>query len=492
MQYKIQELPTIGEIAKIYFVGIKGVGVAPLAMIASDAGIEVRGSDLAEQFITDKHLEEKGIPIDTTFDEESISSYFGDTDKEECLCITTGAHKGFDNPQVKWARENGIAILTQGQALAMFMRGEIVSDRELSGISVAGSHGKTTVSSLLATTMKALGMEPSYSIGTGELFPLAAPGHMGTGPYFVAEADEYASEPVYDRVPKFLYQTPKYAIFNNIDFDHPDLFDGIDDVVEAFLELSYNIQSGGILFINGDDQKLQSIKARLEKDVRVVSFGRGVGNDYVLTKAVETGLTQRFTVIKRGVELGVFELSLHGGHNALNALGVISLLTEIGYEAYKIRACLKVMTGTKRRCETVGRTQNGALLIDDYGHHPLEISTTLRAIKGSFPDKKVVVVFQPHTYSRTKALLPDFANAFDGVEKLLLLPIFKSMRDTEGDVITNEEYLAPFQEKGDVIYKENASDMVEYLSKNYDSSQYLIVTMGAGDVYKIAYQLNHV
>ena len=492
MKYKVAELPFIDGIEKIYFVGIKGVGMAPLAMIANDSKLIVKGSDLGDQFITDKYLEEKGIQIDTSFDETSISSFFSDAPKEVCLCVTTGAHKGFDNPQVKWAKENDITVLTQGQALAMFMRGEIVTDRELFGISIAGSHGKTTVSSLLATTMKALGMEPSYSVGTGELFPLAAPGHLGTGPYFVAEADEYASEPVYDRIPKFLYQTPKYAIFNNIDFDHPDLFESIDDVVTAFLELAFNIQSGGILFINGDDPRLRHIEEKLGKDVRVVSFGRGEENDYILTKAVETGLNQRFTVLKKGVELGVFELSLHGAHNALNSLGVIAFLSEIGYEAYKIRACLKVMTGTKRRCEIVGKTQNGALLIDDYGHHPLEIATTLNAIKGTFPDKKIVVVFQPHTYSRTKALLGDFAKAFEKADQLLLLPIFKSMRDTENDAISTDEYLAPFQEKGEINYQENAGDMVEYISKKYDSSEYLIVTMGAGDVYKIAYQLKHV
>jgi UDP-N-acetylmuramate--alanine ligase len=150
------------------------------------------------------------------------------------------------------------------------------------------------------------------------------------------------------------------------------------------------------------------------------------------------------------------------------------------------------MTGTKRRCETIGKTKNGALLIDDYGHHPLEISTTINAIKGSFPDKQIIVVFQPHTYSRTKALLGDFAKAFEKADRLLLLPIFKSMRDTESDVISSQEYLAPFKEKSEVIYQDKASDMVEYISKNYDSEEYLIVTMGAGDVYKIGYQLNYV
>lgn len=488
MKYKTQELRVPEKIKKIFFVGVKGVGMAPLAIIAKEAGFAVSGSDIEEEFITDVWLAKKEIAVSSGFDVSSIQSFFSDTSKALCLVVTTGAHKGFDNPQVVWARENKIAILSQGQALSIFMKGDIFG-KNIQGIAVAGSHGKTTISSLLATTMASLDLDPSYSVGTGEVFPSAAPGHFGSGDYFIAEADEYASEPVHDRVPKFLYLAPRYAIFNNIDFDHPDLFKDTDEIVGAFLELADNIRSGGKLFVNGDDTYLSSFKDKITKDISVVSYGQGVENDYVISKIVSFGLSTKFTVHKKGREMGLFELSISGIHNAKNAMSVVALLSELGYEYQKIRQALKVFTGTKRRIEIIGTTPHGALLIDDYGHHPLEIVTTISSIKKSYPEKKLVCVFQPHTFSRTKVLLSDFAMSFSGVEKLVLLPIFKSARDTEGDTISEKELVDAFSENVDVLYKEKFDDVIEYLDQNFSSSEYIILTIGAGDVYKIGQQL---
>jgi UDP-N-acetylmuramate--alanine ligase len=409
----------------------------------------------------------------------------------ECLVITTGAHKGFDNPQVLFAKEKNITVLTQGQALAHFMSGALLGGKDLQAIAVAGSHGKTTVSSLLATTMKALGLEPSYAVGTGEVFPLGAPGHYGAGNYFVAEADEYVSEPSKDRTPKFLYQNPTFAIFNNIDFDHPDQFGDIDDVVDAFLEFAHNIQSGGKLFVNGDDKYLKDFRERVNKDIRVVTYGTGKENDYVISKIVAHGLSSQFTVSKKGVELGVFELQVPGVHNAKNALSVVAFLLELGFSPSQVRVCLNAFTGTKRRSEIVGHTKNGAILIDDYGHHPLEISTTIDAIKQAYPDKKLICVFQPHTFSRTKALLSDFGQAFTKAEKLLLLPVFKSLRDTEHDTLSQEEYVNAHVQNVDTQFLETFDDVVEYIDKNYASDEYIVLTIGAGDVYKIAYRLKN-
>ncbi|MDO8269261.1 MAG: Mur ligase family protein [Candidatus Levybacteria bacterium] len=402
--------------------------------------------------------------------------------------MKTGAHKGFDNPQVKWAKENGIAYLSQGQALAIFMEGEIIG-KSFKSIAVAGSHGKTTISSLLATTLKAMGLDPSYSVGTGEVFPLGAPGHLGNGEFFVVESDEYASEPTHDRIPKFLYQQPTYAIFNNIDFDHPDLFENIDQIVSAFEELAHNIKSGGKLLVNGDDQYLSKFKDQIGKDISVITYGEKPHNDYTISQIVSHGLSSRFNVLRKGKELGHFELSIPGAHNAKNALSVIVLLTELGFESEKIRICLREFRGTKRRTEIVGKTSGGALVIDDYGHHPLEIETTVESIQQAYPEKKLVCIFQPHTYSRTKALLPEFGNAFRKVHKLLLLPVFKSARDTEKDNLSVEEYVNAHREKVDTEFFEKFSDVVEYVGQNFTSDDYIIVTMGAGDVYKIAYNL---
>jgi UDP-N-acetylmuramate--alanine ligase len=489
MKYKVKDLPVIIKPKKIFFVGIKGVGVCPLAIIAKQAGFEVAGSDIGEQFITDTSLEKEHIKVFEDFKIDDISSFFADLLKEKCLVVTTGAHKGFDNPQVKWAKDMGINILTQGQAVGIFMDGEIFGRDDIQGISIAGSHGKTTITSLLASSMTNLELDPSFTIGTGEVFPLGVPGHFGKGEYFIVEADEYASEPVFDKIPKFLYQKATYAIFNNIDFDHPDLFSDVGEIKEAFYEFALNIKSGGKLFINGDDKYLKDFKTMINKDIKIVTFGEGGENDFVISKTVLEGMSSRFTVSKHDKELGVFELNIPGIVNAKNALPVIALLFEIGIEYRKIREALKVFTGSKRRMENVGMTQGGALVIDDYAHHPLEISVTLDVIRKVYKDKKIITIFQPHTYSRTKVLLAEFSKAFKDIDTLILLPVFKSLRDTENDILSKEEYEKGFSQNKNVIFLENFGDVVEYVNKNCQSSDFVIVTIGAGDVYKIAYQL---
>lgn len=491
MNYKLQELPKINNVKNIFFIGVKGVGTAPLTIIAKQGGFRVAGSDIAEEFITDEYLHREGIDIFEGFLVSDIKLFFSDREKKECLVVTTGAHKGFLSPQALWAKENGITVLSQGQALGIFMDGGVF-DRSFNGVSVAGSHGKTTITALLATTLSALGQDPSYTVGTGELFPLGSPGHLGKGEYFVAEADEYSSEPIYDKVPKFLYQSPKFAIFNNIDFDHPDLFTDINEIRKAFLEFALKIKSGGKLFVNGDDEYLCDFKAKINKDIRIISYGKNPENDYIISKIVLEDLTSKFTVLKHGKELGIFELNIPGLHNSLNALSVIAFLNEAGFEYQKIRIALRVFRGTKRRMEIIGKTSNGAIIIDDYGHHPLEISTTLKAIQKAYPQKKIVAVFQPHTYSRTKSLLFEFAKSFIGVEKLVLLPIFKSQRDSEKDVVSLDEYVNAHKEKVDAQFFEKFSDVVEYMRQNYDLKDYIILTIGAGDVYKIGYDLKGV
>lgn len=489
MRYKIKEVVVPEKIHKIYFVGIKGVGMAPLAIIAKGAGITISGSDVPSEFITDKYLNLNNLKIDKEFNEHDIEQFFLDTDYEKCLVITTGAHKGFDNPQVLWAKKNKIEVMTQGQALGVFSKGKIINRNNLELISVSGSHGKTTISSLLAVSLKALGYGPTYSVGTGEVFPIGPPGHLGSGNYFIAEADEYASEPVHDKTPKFLYLNPKYSIINNIDFDHPDIFPDIEKLKDAFLEFSMNINSDGLLFINGDDKYLQQIKDKVLKDIRVVSYGEGKSNNYVITKIITEGLSSRFTVLKNGKEFGVFNLNIPGIHNAKNSLAVIALLDVMEVGKNDIRRCLNLFEGTKRRSEILGKTNGSALVVDDYGHHPVEIRTTLKALSEAYPAKKIVCIFQPHTYSRTKALLPEFIKSFMSVDRLLLLPIFKSERDTEETSDIEDDYRKFFAQIESSIFMENFDSVVEYINQNFNTPDYLIVTMGAGDVYKIGQKL---
>lgn len=476
-------------VKKIYFVGIKGVGNAPLAMMAKQAGIEVAGSDTDEEFITDKYLQSQSITIDSGFEARKVEEFFNETGKDECLLVTTGAHGGFDNPQSKWAKENGYRVLSQGQALGEYMSGDVFGRHDIEGVSIAASHGKTTITSLLATSLVNLGEDISYTIGTGEIFPLGSPGKYGVSKYFVAEADEYASEPVYDRQAKFLYQKPTYAIFNNIDFDHPDIFPSIESVHEAFEQFSAKIKSGGALILNGDDQRLRKLLENKREDITYITYGKNTNNDFVLTD-FSADEVSHFSVSKNGEAFGDFSLSLLGEYNALNSLSVIVFLSLLGFSAKDIAGSFASFTGSKRRSEIVGKTNGGALLMDDYGHHPNEIAATLSAIASAYPSKKIVVIFQPHTFSRTKSLLNDFADSFSLVEELILMPVFKSARDTEKDTLTDEEYVASHKAKVlNTVLLRNEADVVEYVGQNFNNDSYIIVTMGAGDVYKIAYLL---
>jgi len=489
MRYKPQDLPTLSTIHKIFFVGIKGVGVCPLALIAKQAGFTVAGSDIAEEFITDKSLREEGIQIFEGFDTFEVDIFFNDTPARNCLVVTTGAHGGFDNPQVVFAKKKGITVLTQGQALGVMMEGELFG-RTLEGIAVAGAHGKTTITSLLASTLTLLDKDPSYSIGTGEVFPIGAPGHYGKGELFIAEADEYASEPVHDKIPKFLYLKPDIAIFNNIDFDHPDLFSSVDDVFDAFVEFAHMIQSGGTLFVNGDDARLQKLIDSIHKDIKVKKYGEGDGNDYIVFDIKNEGVKTSFSVRKGDSACGEFAIHVPGSHNARNALAVVSVLLELGYSSEDIKRAMGKWRGSKRRLELVGRTKGGAMIFDDYGHHPEEIATTIRTLKEAYPNKRLIAIFQSHTYSRTRSLLKEFADSFKNADKLILLPVFASQRDTETDALTSEEITDAFKAGNtNVHFLEKFSDVVEYVDTKGTNEEEIILTIGAGDVYKIGYKI---
>lgn len=470
---------------KIFFVGIKGVGMAPLAILAKEAGFEVSGSDVAEEFITDAALLQAGIKLCVGFGNEDLEEFVG-SNKEKVLVITTGAHGGFDNPQVVWAKQNGIQVFSYGEALGKFMGGEILGRRDLQGISIAASHGKTTISALLATLLNKLNADPSYIIGTGEVFPLGAPGHYGEGKFFIVEADEYKAEPNYDPTPKFLYQKPYAAIFNNIDFDHPDQFKNIEEVENAFAEFAKNIHPQGVLVINGDDSRLSKFKEMFGKTLNTVSFGSAPTNDFSLSHFYQSGLNSFFKVSARGMDLGEFSLSIPGVHNAKNAVGAIALLSELGFSIQEIKKALPIFSGTKRRFEVVGETPSGVTIIDDYGHHPQEIRATLAAVHEAYPDKKIVCVFQGHTYSRTRALLSEFAVSFSNAASLILLPTFSSAREAAPTDSQEQEIVAAFRQFHlHVEFFKSEQHVIEYITTNFNRAGYVIVTMGAGNVYKV-------
>lgn len=468
----------------MYFVGIKGVGMASLALIAKQAGLNVLGSDVDTVFITDTILQKEHIHVLHGFDKKNIDSLDYQS-PNEVLVIVTGAHHGLENSEAVAARDKGIKVITHGQAVGLFMEGGMF-DKSFLGISVAGAHGKTTITALLSTCLSFLNQDPTYTVGTSEIFPLIDAGHFGAGPYFIAEADEYASDIEHDKKAKLLYQYPDFAIINNIDFDHPDFYPSLDAVKDVFQTFSQQVKR--MLIVNGDDSNTQSLIKNSNKPI--VTFGKNSENDYSVKDITENGLTTSFRLLYKKEDQGIFLISIPGAHNAINALAVIALLRAFEFSFDQIRDVLPKFKGTKRRSEVIGTTPAGAMVIDDYAHHPQEIKTTLESLSQAFPDKKIICVFQPHMYSRTKALLDDFIQAFKKTDVLFFLPIFASAREKIDDESIYTEIEQKFRTiKSRVIFPENETFVVEYINKNLNTPDILIVTMGAGDVYKIGEKL---
>lgn len=460
---------------KIHFIGIKGVGMTPLAIIAKEAGFDVTGCDVATEFITDKALKESNITVLDNFSPQHI--------EHVDLVITTGAHGGLDNPEVQAAKKNNKEVLLQGQAVGLFMEGKLFH-RTFDGISVAGSHGKTTTTAMLATILSEVGMDPSYLIGTSSIIPLNNPGHFGKGKYFIAEADEYATEPKNDKTAKFLWQHPKIALFTNLELDHPDLYNSIEDLQEVFTRFASNLSANDLLVACGDDSGLKKVF----KDYRgrKITYGLSGLNDYVINRVSISGEQTFFWVSGYNTDLGEFTLRVTGEHNALNALGATIVALELGIDLAKIKKALLAFKGTKRRSEFIGQLKSGVLLFDDYAHHPTEIRKTLQAFRQKYSKHKIICVFQPHTYSRTKKLFEEFIRSFSAADTVILMDIYASLRE-EPDITISSTLLAGKMRSfhKDVLFLPTPNDVIAYLQKMKIGSNSIIITMGAGDVYKI-------
>lgn len=464
---------------KIHFVGIKGVGQTPLAIIAKEAGFSVSGSDIEEEFITSVCLRKAGIKSFSGFSKNNVNN--------ADLIITTGAHGGFDNIEVVEARKRGINVITKGEAVGLFMDGGIFG-KKFEGISVAGSHGKTTLTAMIATVLSQNSLDPSYVVGTGEIASLGLPGHMGRGKYFIAEADEYATEPKYDRTAQFLWQRPKIAIFTNIELDHPDIYESVEQVRGVFLKFAKNLGSEGFLIVNGDDEEI----GKLLKDYtgRVIRYGFSPDNDFSIVRVRVSESQTFFWVNSRGVSLGEFTINVPGEHNALNALGSVVAASETGVSLEGIKKGLAEFRGTKRRFEYVGKLASGALIFDDYAHHPTEIKQTLRTFRQSFPKANITCIFQPHTYSRTKELFEQFSRSFTDADTVILTNIFPSQREKKDETVSSEKLaqnVAKMNRK--VLFLPGLSDVVEYIDQKDFDRKNVIITMGAGDVYKVNEEL---
>ncbi|MFO8031917.1 MAG: UDP-N-acetylmuramate--L-alanine ligase [Desulfohalobiaceae bacterium] len=378
----------------IHMVGIGGAGMSGIAEVLLNLGYRVSGSDLAENEAV-KRLKGLGAVI--------YQGHAADNLQQAEVLVKSSAVNG-TNPEVQAASQQGIPVIPRAEMLAELMRLK-------TGIAVAGTHGKTTSTSLLGTVFKQAGLDPTVIIG-GRLNTYGANALMGQGEYLVAEADESDGS--------FLCLFPIMSMVTNVDADHLDFYPDLESIEEAFVRFMNQVPFYGMNVVCGDDPGLVRLLGRVKRPV--LTYGLQQGND-LEARILELGARSRFEVRYKGRPWGEVTLAQPGKHNVLNALGVIGLALQAGISKEQIVQALAEFAGVGRRLEKKGE-RNGVLVLDDYGHHPAEIQVTLQTLKGVYPDRRLVVVFQPHRFSRTQALFGDFCRCFDQADRLLLTEIY--------------------------------------------------------------------
>lgn len=439
----------------IFFLGIKGVAMANLAVILNKMGKNVTGCDLEEEFITDKLLNDNKISWITGFDPAHLPK---DTD----LIVYSAAHGGTGNPLVVEAKKKNIDIMSQAKLI-----GEIMAEFE-NKIAVCGCHGKTTTSSLLVYALDKLKQKPSYLVGV-PFFSGHQGGDFQDKKYFVVEADEYGVNPPTDKTPKFNLLDPNQILATNIDFDHPDVYKDLEETKNAFRKFFANKK----LIANIDDLNLSQCIDRK----KAITYGESENADFQIINC-EVNENESTFELKN---IGKFKISLFGKHNIYNATAVIVQLLGLGFKAEEISKAISDFTGAERRFEKI-YFKNNIYLFDDYAHHPTEIAATINAAKNRFPKKRIIVIFQPHTYSRTSNLLKEFKESLSLADIGYVLPIFASARENSSQFnVSSKDIVIGSKNLNYVESNKHLLDQIEKILKEGD----VIFTMGAGDIYKL-------
>src|SRR3989338_1142953 len=448
-----------------YFVGIKGVGMTALSIYFKEKGYTVKGSDTEAVFHTDKILSRFHIPVVRGFDKKNISKNYD-------LVVVTGAHGGIKNSEAQEAKEKGLKVVMHGQALGEEMK-------KYCGISISGTHGKTTTSALVASILTHAGCDPSYVVGTSDILDLTAPGHYGRGKYFIAEADEYITSPGFDSTPRFLWQHPEILVITNIEYDHPDAYSDVSEIENAFYKLTQNLKGEKILIGCCDNNSVLKVLKKYKGKILTYGFSKNAMYQVGSFK-FEKGKTT-FDITKSGAKVAQVSTYLTGKHNILNSLAASLVCRTVGLSWDEISENILKFKGSRRRFEFI-REKGKFRFYDDYAHHPTEIAATVSGARMFFPDFYITVIFQPHTYSRTKSLFKQFLTSFDWADKILIAPIYASAREEKDTSVSSEMLVAALVKNGKNAYLVNRpTDAVKGI-KNNEVKKELIITMGAGDI----------
>lgn len=442
-------------IRHIHFVGIGGIGMSGIAEVLLNLGYQVSGSDLRESETTER-LRSLGAAVFIGHRPENITS-------PHVVVISSAVKR--DNPEVAAAQEKQIPVIPRAEMLAELMRLKY-------GIAIAGAHGKTTTTSLVATVLAAGGIDPTVVIG-GKLNSLGTNAKLGQGEFLVAEADESDGS--------FLKLSPAIAVVTNIDAEHLDYYRDIDEIKEAFLAFINKVPFYGVSILCLDERHIQSLIPRVEK--RFLTYGMNTQADYQARDVGPMRLGSRYRVLHHGQDLGWFELSIPGMHNVSNSLAALAVARELDIDIDTIRKALKEFSGVQRRFQIKGEA-SGVLVVDDYGHHPTEIKATLAAARAGL-GRRVVTVFQPHRYTRTQHLLDEFFTAFNQADSVIVMEIYaageQAIPGISGKVVY--EGIKRHGHK-DTIFLPTKEEAAAHLIKALAPGDVLI-TLGAGDVWKV-------
>jgi UDP-N-acetylmuramate--alanine ligase len=446
-----------GHIKNIHFVGIGGIGMSGIAEILMNYDLTISGCDLKSSATTDRLLR-AGVRFVEGHDPSHV-------DGADLVVVSSAVHQ--ENPEVMRARELGIRVIRRAEML-----GEIMRLRK--AVAVAGTHGKTTTSAMNSTVLTEAGLDPTVIVG-GVLRDLDTNARLGKGEYLVVEADEY------DR--SFLAFDPTWAVITNIEADHLDCYKDLDDIREAFFTFASKVPFFGSVIGCVDDSNVASLMDRLE--TQKIAYGLSEAAQLRAVNLRFNGVGTTYEVIYEGKPLGTVELLVPGDHNVRNSLAAIGVALQIGVPFDVAARGLSKFRGVERRFQVIGE-YNGAVVVDDYAHHPTEIRATIQAARSAYPGRRLVALFQPHLFSRTRDFYADFAEALSGADVAMVTKIYPAREEPiEGvtsDLILNDAASRGFRTVSALpVETTDAPGHFRRMLKAND----VFVTMGAGDVHRV-------
>ena len=437
--------------ARVHFVGIGGIGMSGIAEVLLNLGYQVSGSDLKESDVT-RRLVTLGARIGFGHREENLQT-------SDVVVISSAVKK--DNPEVVAARRRKIPVIPRAEMLAELMRLKY-------SVAIAGSHGKTTTTSMVATVLNAAGLDPTAVVG-GKVNVLGSNAKLGKSDLMVVEADESDGS--------FLKLHPSIAVVTNIDPEHMDHYRSLDALKSAFVEFCNRVPFYGLSVLCLDHPNVQALLPHLDK--RYVTYGSSHAADYRLEGVTLDGFSTRFHAYRRDHDLGEFSVRMVGAHNAMNALAVIAVAEELDIPHDVVRQALADFGGVQRRFTVKGEAK-GITVVDDYGHHPAEVKATLAGARRAF-GRRTVVAFQPHRYTRTHDLFEDFCSAFNDADLVFLTSVYAAGEEPiEG--ATSDKLVEAIRAHGhpDVTFVEKRSDLVSVMKPRLLPGD-IVITLGAGD-----------